>query len=194
MVQVLMSDDQDKAWADLEAQAYRFLEHAKEVEPREVVRRYTSVLRLWHFPAFEAQVTWTILEPGKGRPKLPPDAPTLVREVTWDNQSDRRWMYDPGRELAKGIVRRPNIRLREALLPNDDFDNLIQTGANLAVPLIGMPRVLGLDGEFWGVETYAFSPNVRLQWFCAGPTEWRHFTTWVEELRAFLTRCLDQTG
>jgi hypothetical protein len=186
-----MNDDRDVAWLRLEAQAQRLLEHAKEIEPRDVVRRYGSVLRVWHFPAFAPQVTWTILEPGR---KTPANAPFLVREVTWDNAADRRWLYDPGRELGQEIVNRPHISLREAVLPADELEKHLRTGAALAVPLLGMPRLGGLDGEFWGLETYAFSPNVRVQWFCDGPTEWHHFTSWVAEVRAFLIRCLEQTA
>ena len=40
----------------------------------------------------------------------------------------------------------------------------------------------------FGLETYEVSPSVRLQWWCDGPTEWRHFTDWFAALRSFALR------
>ena len=47
-----MTVSPEMLWAELEARAQRLLEHAKEMEPRDAVRRYGTLLRLWQFPAF----------------------------------------------------------------------------------------------------------------------------------------------
>jgi hypothetical protein len=178
-----MNVDRETDWVELEAHAVRLLEHAKEVEPRESVRPYGSLLRLWHFPAFGPQTTWTLLTPGR---KAPADAPLLVREVTWDREGDHRRVFEQNQAAA------PTLRLREAILVASELERLLALGASLTVPILLSGNTVGLDGEYHGLETYAVSPNVRAQWWCEGPVEWRHFTDWVAELRAFLARTLDK--
>jgi hypothetical protein len=182
-----VSDDRETAWAELEVRAQRLLEHAREVEPRDVVRRYGSLLRLWHFPAFGPQRTWTILAPGR---KAPEGARRLVRGITWDSPADRQRLED----LAHDFRPVPTIRLQEAPLPEDELTQMLNVGAGLAVPFLGIANRVGIDGEFFGLETYEVSPSARMQWWCDGPAEWRHFTDWVAGLRAFLLRCLEQAG
>lgn len=186
-----MSADLEQAWAELEARAQRLLEHAREVEPREPNQRYGSLLRLWHFPAFAPQVTWTILSPGR---KAPAGAPPVVREVTWDRTRDHSRMFDAAEGIEPVPRIAPSIRLRQATLPDDDLGRLMEVGANLTVPLVGCANANGLDAEYFGMETYAVSPNVRVQWWCEGPLEWRHFIDWVAGLRGFLQHHLDQPG
>jgi hypothetical protein len=181
-----MSPPAELLWTELEARAERLLEHAKEVEPRDRVRRYGSLLRLWHYPAFGPRKTWTILQPGR---KVEAGAATLVRELTWDRDADHQRIFERLDQQAA-----PTIRLREAGLPAAELGALLETGAGLAVSVVGVTHTAGLEGEFFGLETYEVSPNIRVQWWCAGPTEWHHFITWVAELRALLTRCLDQAG
>jgi hypothetical protein len=181
-----MSEDREGHWAELEARAHRLLEHAKEVEPREQVRRHGSLLRLWRFPAFGPQATWTILIPGR---KGSPGATPLVREVTWEREEDHRRVF----ETADSGHSAPYIRLREAVLASSELDRILAAGTALTVPVVLAGNPAGLEGEYFGLETYAVSGNVRLQWWCAGPTEWRHFTDWVGELRSFLLGALDHT-
>jgi hypothetical protein len=183
-----MTEQREQTWAELEARAVRLLEHAKEVEPRDPVRRYGSLLRLWHFPAYGPQTTWTILTPGR---KTPPGAGPLVREVTWDRPADDRRMAEaPGRGGDAG----PSLRLREAALPEAGLRELLEHGSHLAVPVVGCSHPVGLDGEHFGLETYEVSPGVRVQWWRDGPAAWRHFTDWAAGVRAFLLRHLDQAG
>jgi hypothetical protein len=178
-----MSAPPEILWAELEARSERLLEHAKEVEPRDRVRRYGSLLRLWHFPAFGPRRTWTILQPGR---KVESGAATLVRELTWDRETDQQRIF--GQLDGQPI---PGVRLREGNVPATELGALLEIGAGLSVSLVGVTHTVGIEGEFFGLETYEVSPNVRVQWWCGGPTEWHHFITWVDELRAFLMRCLD---
>ena len=187
-----MGDDRDVFWAELQTAAERLLEHAREVEPKEIARRYHSELRLWHYPSFGPHVSWTIFR--RGRKKDVAGSPNLVREVTWDQFADRRWVYDPAEALRIAPVNRPIIRLREATLPEGPLEKIMGDGAALSVPLLGFPGTLGLDGERWGLENYQFSPRIRIDWFCDGPVAWRHFIDWVGALREFLCRCLDEAG
>jgi hypothetical protein len=186
-----MSANLESLWAELEARAQRLLEHAREVEPREPHQRYGSLLRLWHFPAYAPQTTWTVLTPGR---KTPPGAPPMVREVSWDRARDQARMFDrvEGSEPMRSAT--PSIRLRQAPLPDAGLRSLLELGANLTVPLIGCSNTNGLDAEYFGLETYEVSPNVRVQWSVEGPVEWRHLIDWVADLRRFLQQHLQQAG
>lgn len=172
-----MSDEPELAWARLEALAQRLLEHPKEIEPREPIRRYGSLLRLWHFPSHGLQTTWTILTPGK---KAAEGSLPMVREVTWDRPADEKSL--PGSQ--------PTIRVRDATLPLTEFQHWIEEGAKLAVPPLVFGHTVGLDGDYHGLETYETSPFVRMQWWKDGPPEWRHFIDWATTLRQFLLQKL----
>ena len=130
-----MSADPDSTWATLEALAVRLLEHPKDLEPRDPIRRYGSLWRLWHFPPFAAQTTWTILTPGR---KSPDGSPPLVREVSWDRARDNE------RISAGSADARPSIRLRDAHLQEAELRRLIEEGARLAVPLVVFAKVVGV--------------------------------------------------
>jgi hypothetical protein len=182
-----MTDSQENAWAELEALAQRLLEHPKDLEPREPIRRYSSLWRLWHFPAFGRQTTWTILTPGR---KAVAGAAPMVREVSWERTGDHQRVFDPIEWPKSGFNRQPTLSLRDAELPAERLQSFREAGSRLAVPVVVAASAVGVDGEFFGLETYEVSPFVRVQWWCAGPTEWRHFTDWVSSLRAFVQQHL----
>ncbi|MCS6852153.1 MAG: hypothetical protein NZ700_13405 [Gemmataceae bacterium] len=182
-----MSASVEYGLAELEAQAWRLLEHPKEIEPRDPIRRFGSVLRLWQYPAHGPQRSWTILTPGK---KTPPGAGPLVREVVWDRDQDLERLP----RFPAGGPCRPTIRVRDATLPDEELRQFLDRGAELAIPVVGCAERAGLDGEFFGLETYDVSPHVRLQWWCEGPRAWRHFVDWVTSLRAFVQQQLDGAG
>ena len=47
-----MSEQAERVWEQLQALAERVLEHPKDLEPRDPIRLYGSLWRLWHYPAF----------------------------------------------------------------------------------------------------------------------------------------------
>ena len=182
-----MNTDRDSAWAELVARAERLLEHPKDHDPRGIIRAYGSVLRVWRFPSFGVQTTWTILKPG---PKAAPSSSPMVRELTWDRDGDQERAFDPG----NASMPRWTIKVRDGIIPPAELQRRFDAGALLSLSVVGCSNTVALDGEYFGLETYEGSPFARLQWWCDGPTEWRHFTDWVSELRTFLLRCLDGTG
>ncbi len=185
-----MTRDPDRTWAALEALAVRLLEHPKDLEPRDPIRRYGSLWRLWHYPPFAPQTTWTLLTPGR---KAADGASPLVREVSWDRARDNERVF--GSAGGEGVADpRPSVRLRDGVLPVAELQHLIEEGGGLAVPLVVFARVVGVEQDLFGLETFEVSPNVRVQWWGEGPTEWRHFIDWVGAVRAFVGRHLDQAG
>jgi hypothetical protein len=186
-----MTPDSEAAWAKLESRAQRLLEHAREVEPREPVRRHGSILRLWHYPAYGPQKSWTLLRSGR---KTTEPRGARVREVTWDRGCDERRLFPSDVSRAGGAGSEPTILLREADLEEAEVEALLSAAGNLAVPVVLFAHTVGLDGEFWGLETYEVSPSVRLQWWGRGPVAWRHFTDWFDQLRTLLLKRLEQTG
>jgi len=180
-----MNEQAELAWAELEAKAQRLLEHPKDLPPRDTIRRYGSVLRLWHYPAYGPHTSWTILQPGR---KMPAGAPPLAREITWDRLSDNQRMSAEPYQLE------PRLSMRDTLLPKDELSRLLDIGRELSVPIVVFSQTVGLDGEYFGLETYETSPFVKAQWWCQGPTEWRHFTDWFHQVRRFLLQYLDQAG
>lgn len=191
MEQPFVSDQhREMAWAELEARTQRLLEHPKDLEPRGLIRRYGSLWRLWHYPAIRPHKTWTVLTPGR---KASAGALPLVREVSWDQAADNQRIFGPA-SAGASLVPQPTLRVRDAFLPSTELQGFIEAAANLTVPLLVFANRVGLDGEFFGLETYEVSPFVRLQWWCDGPVEWRPLTDWAAALRAFLQAQLDQAG
>jgi hypothetical protein len=186
-----MSEQAERVWEQLQALAERVLEHPKDLEPRDPIRLYGSLWRLWHFPAFAPHTTWTVLTPGR---KAPPGAPALVREVSWDMPRDNQRVF--GLDYGDGgkTDPRPSVRVRDAHLPGEELRRLSEVGSALAVPLLASARAADAEADLFGLETYEVSPFVRVQWRGDGPLSWRHFLDWVGELRAFLRRHLEQAG
>src|SRR5262245_5617160 len=159
--QFAMTDSQETIWAELEALAQRRLEHPKDLEPREPIRRYSSLWRLWHFPAFGRQTTWTILTPGR---KAPSDATPMVREVSWERTADHNRVFDPIEWAKSGCNRQPTLSVRNAELAAARLQSFREAGSRLAVPIVVAANTVGVDGEFFGLETYEVSPFARVQW------------------------------
>ena len=184
-----MSADRERVWEQLQALAERVLEHPKELEPRDPIRLYGSLWRLWHYPAAGSHRTLTVLTPGR---KAPPGSAPRVREVVWDVPRDHQKVFETPVPTDGAIDGRPTLWLRDGELPAEELQRLSEVGAGLAVPLLASVRAANADDDLFGLETYEVSPFVRVQWRGAGPLPWRHFFDWVSELRAFLRRHLDQ--
>jgi hypothetical protein len=184
-----MSADRERVWEQLQALAERLLEHPKDLEPRDPIRLYNSLWRLWHYPASGPHRTLTVLTPGR---KAPPGSAPLVREVVWEASRDHQRVF--GEPAAGAIDPRPALWLRDAALPAEELRRLSEVGSSLAVPLLASARAANADDDLFGLETYEVSPFVRVQWRGAGPLPWRHFLDWVGELWAFLQRRLDEAN
>src|SRR5271166_2993982 len=105
-----MPSNSETFWTELEARAQRLLEHAREVEPREPVRRHGSILRLWHYPAYGPLISWTLLRSGRKKPK---PTGSKVREVTWDRAPDIKRLFDSQELRTWESNAAPTIQLRE---------------------------------------------------------------------------------
>ncbi len=114
--------------------------------------------------------------------------------MTWDRVPDQKRLFDPDVIQTRGLDSTPTVRLREAELPQAELETLMATGADLSVPVVLFSHTVGLDGAYFGLETYEVSPSVRVQWWGEGPIEWRHFTDWCGQVRCVLAEHLDKAG
>jgi hypothetical protein len=166
------------------------LEHAEHQEPCEAVQRLHVLLRLWHYPAFDLHTSWTVFQTqGSSRET----AQLSIRQVVWDNIRDSQRLTDPMEGLRRGFHTHPTLRICDAAVGFDEYNDIVATGRHLAIPMVGVEESVGLDGETFGIEIEEFLTHRRLEWWCSGPEEWRPFTKWVASLRSFLQRCVEDT-
>jgi hypothetical protein len=182
----MAAERREEERAALEAQAFRLLEQAEELEPRMARQSRTLMLRLWHYPSFDAHRSWTVVT--SHRTGAPPPY-LLVREVTWDRLGDSRRLTDPLEGLKHGFHSRPSLAVRDAEIAPASLDSFLRTAPLLSFPIIGIGGPVGLDGESFGIECGDLFQKVRLEWWGNGPPEWRAFTAWAQEIRDFLARC-----
>lgn len=173
--------------AELDERARATLEAAERAPPRRPGKVH---LRLWHYPAFEAWRSWTVITPV---PTGGHDPNPLVRELTWDQPGDKQRLIDPmaGLRTLGQPLPTPPAR-REARLAATALQSLLEGGRSIAVPLVTADRGIGIDGERWGFEDDRGLDQVRIQWWCEGPPEWQPFIAWAGELRAFFQEALDR--
>src|SRR5579885_3258971 len=58
-----MIENRPEERAELETRARWALEHPEQREPRGVVEGFRPMLRLWHYPAFANDISWTVFAP-----------------------------------------------------------------------------------------------------------------------------------
>lgn len=176
--------------AELEARARWALEHPEQLEPQGVVEDFRPMLRLWHYPAFANDFSWTIFTPSRRR-----DSGTalVIREVLWNKADDTQRFSNPLEWLRQGYRTSSAISTRDASLPARQLAPLFEELAQHPVPVAGIEALWGLDGERFGFENLKSGfLRIRLEWWCDGHEEWRPFTRCVTRLREMLQQCLDE--
>jgi hypothetical protein len=180
--------------AELEARGLHALEHPEPPEPREWGQRFAPIVRLWRYPAFGAYTAWTLfaVTPRPGDREEP--EVVHIREVTWDRPYDMGRFADPLEGVRRGFRAPPTIRERDGELPEGEWRAWRDGMARVAIPLVGVEGVVGLDGETFGIETYDGFNVFRLGWWCDGPREWWPFVRAVGRLREMMEARLGPSG
>lgn len=141
----------------LEMRGQHALEHAAQHEPREAVRNLQPLLRLWHYPASFAYVSWTVFDP--------PDASRtrLVRQVRWDRPHDLLRFSDPLEGVRQGFQAPPTIFVRDARVEDDKFRADVQDLSRVPIPVVGIEAPFGVDGEVFGLHLYGYFLATQIQ-------------------------------
>ncbi len=184
-----MIENRPEERAELETRARWALEHPEQREPRGVVEGFRPMLRLWHYPAFANDISWTVFAPvSRGS-----ETRFIVRKVFWNKVYDMRRFSHPLEWLEQGYRTLPAISTHDAFLPADQLAPFLEELAQYPVPVAGIEAPWGLDGAIFGFEHVASGIlRVRLEWWSDGPVEWQPFTRYVARLREMLQQHLEK--
>src|SRR4051812_11879713 len=178
----------EQDYADVAGRALRALERAERVEPRAILHGYRRALRVWHYPTHELHRSWTAFVHSK-TPRI------ATRVVTWNAAHDRGSALDPlsqGERASLGIRLQPTLTVSDGIVPNHEFDLLLDHASRLRVPLVGFRRMLGVDGEFYGVAFDVGHCKASLEWWGNDPEAWSPLMEWAARMRQLLQRSVDE--
>lgn len=179
-----MTEQRQKEFSELSARAEECLEHL------EVSLLYHKLLlRLWHYPSFDRNVSWFVYSPLSRYQKS--DSP-LVLEVIWDRPIDSQRFSDPLKGLKNGFSFEPTISFRRAEIPLDELELKLANLSSIILPIFVDDGSVGLDGESFGIETSGFKSSVRLVWWAEGYEEWKPIVNWATDMRRFLSVHLER--
>lgn len=175
-----MVEHRELEYAELSARAEELLER-----PDVRLPHHRLLLRLWHYTAFSRHYSWHVHLPHAGRDETP-----VVIESVWDRESDAGRLLTPLEGLRHGFSTEPTILIRRAELPAEELGARIAGLRRIVVPPFIEDGTIGLDGDIFGVETYASKTAVRLRWWAVWYEEWEPLVSWAEAMRSFLARSL----
>lgn len=144
------------------------------------------LLRLTEEPAFGNDVSWTVLEGGRGSGRE-----AHVVELTWDQPFDRSRFLDPMLGLKHGFAEEPSIASRVCCIETARIEGLLQRLARILVPAVPAEGMLGLDGVTYTLSARSGMSEVSWSWFCDGPPEWRDLVAWAEDARTMLRAAME---
>ncbi len=145
------------------------------------LERWRFLLRLWHYPSFDASRAWGIYRLTERGGRM---IRTMVRQVTWDGPHDAKRFYLPLTGLEKGFHTAPTIDVRDRPIDSTEFDHRMEALKSISFPAFSATDI-GIDGEYFGVAI----PNhgASIKWWCEGPNTWRDLTAWASQTREWLT-------
>ncbi|MHB9132416.1 MAG: hypothetical protein ACYDBB_15205 [Armatimonadota bacterium] len=151
------------------------LRHAATADPWERVAGFTlEMLCTWYCPAERPACTWSIMLPSA----CTASSTVLVREVCD--------LYPSTDFVANAEVHEDRYRIIQVLVPLAELSAILECGRTIRLPIIGIEKMIGYDGETLGIEWPDPFSTIRLQWWCSGPAGWGELDGWVRELQAFL--------
>lgn len=170
---------------ELTRQAHAALEHAESLRPGDAQTSYSVIARLWHYPSFAVQHSWTLYVPHASAPP----STFLVRWCVWDAPHDLARLTDPMMGPRHGTHATPTLSVQDASVSDAQIQVLLEELTEMTVSHFGFKGVIGLDGESFGFEARTGLACARLEWWGEGPCEWQEFTRCVARLRHALARC-----
>jgi hypothetical protein len=174
-------ENNKKTFAELEAKAQRIV---REGNPTAVGKRDT-ILHIYFEPSFDNHIGYTAFWPLtlKERRKVPDaDLQPAVQRIIWRRPYDFE-LSDT--TLPSQFNAEPTLIEQETRLDRLAFDALMESGSQIAIPMIGLHVPWGLDGARCGLRCNTGFMHYDVAWWQDGPTEWRPLTQWVKNLIRF---------
>jgi hypothetical protein len=184
----MATENRPEEIAALHEHALRLLVHMQDVPPTEPIDGFRPILRLWHYPAFDAYRAWMLFQATGGCERNPH---WHVREVVWDGPHDMSRFAVPLEGVRQGFRSPPTITVRDAKVSSSVVSHSLRQLAHLPIPVIGIEGPMGLDGDTSGIESFDEFLRVSLEWWWVGPNEWRAFTQAVVHLREALAQSFE---
>jgi hypothetical protein len=178
------------SWKRVEADARWRLEHPDQSPPMEPIQGMALQLRLWQYPHFGVQASWSLILPVRDYRTRK----SLLRETAWDRPAD--WKHS--RSLSKSPKLRPkalpSIRIRDAEMEWADLATFLDETGGLPMEALGKDRTISSGKGVCGVEGYRSLAHIRLEWAGKGPRGWKITIARVERFRRVLERVLRDRG
>jgi hypothetical protein len=160
-------DGYAREWNELQSLAYAYLAEAHSIPKAQDLQRWLHPLRLWHYPAFAKQRTWSIYQ-----------------QATWDRGFDAERFSKPLEGLEHGLHPQPTIEVRDRPVDTEELERRLLPLAEISFNLFAATGI-GIDGESLGVE-YPCG-RAKAEWWCKGPDTWSELTAWAAEMREWLS-------
>ena len=178
-----MAEQRHEEFWELSARAEAYLERSNLSLPHRKL-----LLRLWHYPSFGRHISWFVYSP---LPRYQKSDSPLVREVVWDRPFDTQRLSDPLKGLRHGFSVEPTISSRQAEISLGELELKLANLRSIILPVFVDDGSVGIDGEGFGIETFGFTSSIRLAWWSGMPKEWEPIIEWAQDMRRFLSVCLE---
>jgi len=175
-----MVEHREREFGELSARAAELLER-----PDVRLPHHAALLRLWHYPSFSRFSSWLVYLPHARRDEAP-----VVIESVWDRRFDAARFSGPTEGLKHGFSTEPTMAVRRGELPAEELSGRVASLRRIVVPPFLDDGAIVLDGDAFGVETYASKTAARLSWWSSWYEEWRPLVSWADSMRSFLVESL----
>jgi hypothetical protein len=168
----------------IEERAQYALEHAEDVEPRQLLRGLTPAIRLWYYPSFANYSSWTLFRPSS-RGSSPQEA-WLIRRIIWRRVYQFHAMFHTDPDLFIHTVWVPYAIIAEFV------DVIVSLQGFHSYPAEGTGNVC--DGNWIGIQVESETAQNRLIWWDDGSgkrlwqdlEQWQQIVDAVNQLRSVL--------
>jgi hypothetical protein len=167
-----VEDEARRLFEPLEAEALRALE-----SPPFGGR---ILLQLWEQIPMGNHLMWTVYT-NRRTGILGP----IARQAVWKRWHDTARFHDT---TKANWSPKPTMSVREKPIPQEDFQARMHEASQIAIPLINVERLSGVEGTTWGVQFPDQFGGFRLNWWYTGPRQWQPLIAWVHDMRAWLIK------
>jgi hypothetical protein len=167
-----------------EALAIAKLEQPRQLLDHEAPEWAASQLRLWHYPSFAPYKSWSI-HYNRRVDKY------LLYRVSWDRDKDvDRIDKFTEIELAQADPT-PSIQFQSTKIRREEIDKRLAELRRLTFPIFIENQLVGIDGDWFGIEMGDGFVSSRISWWSEGPPEWVEVISWYRGMMDFFEGHVD---